>query len=159
MGPAPKPITERLLERSIPEPNSGCWLWLGVPKTKQGYGHIEIAKCTWMAHRASWAAFNGPIPPGLFVLHKCDVGACINPEHLFLGTACDNMRDCVTKGRNRRNYIRHDLCARGHPLDQKNLYLGSHGRCCRKCLTDRQRERRQRQKLESWIERGASIRR
>jgi len=51
------------------------------------------------AHRAAWIIFNGDIPEGLNVLHKCDVALCVNPENLFLGTQKDNIIDCLKKGR------------------------------------------------------------
>jgi hypothetical protein len=51
------------------------------------------------AHRASYEAFKGPIPDGMHVLHQCDVTECVNPDHLFLGTQLDNVRDMMTKGR------------------------------------------------------------
>ena len=54
---------------------------------------------TWSTHRYAWTQANGPIPPGMWVLHRCDVRRCVNPEHLFLGTAQDNSRDMVAKGR------------------------------------------------------------
>jgi hypothetical protein len=53
-----------------------------------------------MAHRASWEAYRGPIPKGMWVLHKCDTMPCVNPDHLFLGTHQDNMTDKTRKGRN-----------------------------------------------------------
>ena len=82
----------------IPEPNSGCWLWIGA-LGRPGYGSFCISKTPTRAHRASWLLHNGTIPEGQFVLHKCDVPACVNPEHLFLGTGLDNVRDCISKGR------------------------------------------------------------
>jgi len=85
-------------DRMIPEPNSGCWLWMGMLKDT-GYGHFCFKQKTVRAHRASWEIYNGAIPDGLHVLHRCDNRSCVNPEHLFLGTHQDNMRDCHEKGR------------------------------------------------------------
>ncbi len=92
------PIKERLAKRSCPEPNTGCLLWFGVTNNK-GYGIIYYQGKHTLTHRLSWSLANGPIPKGLFVLHKCDTPPCINPEHLFLGTQKDNIRDAVRKGR------------------------------------------------------------
>lgn len=79
---------------------TGCWLWSGA-KYKNGYGHVKLPRSrkTTGAHRRSWMEFYGPIPEGMYVCHKCDVRLCINPDHLFLGTAKDNLQDCSAKGR------------------------------------------------------------
>lgn len=77
-----------------------CWLWTGGC-SDTGYGSIEWNARVALAHRVSYELSIGPIPDGLFVLHRCDVRACVRPEHLFLGTHLDNMRDCKAKGRHR----------------------------------------------------------
>jgi len=64
-----------------------------------GYGRLMFKRHRILAHRAAWVCAKGRIPKGRDVLHKCDVPACINVDHLFLGTHQDNMTDCVVKGR------------------------------------------------------------
>ncbi len=75
-----------------------CWLWT-ASKDSGGYGTIGSGGKIRKAHRVSWEMHRGPIPKGLCVLHRCDVRGCVNPEHLFLGTQDDNMKDCAAKGR------------------------------------------------------------
>ena len=89
---------ERLLENIRKRKKTGCWLWTGQRK-RHGYGVIKIGGIETKTHRAMWEVVNGPIPDGLCVLHRCDVPPCCNPEHLFLGTQGDNVRDCCKKGR------------------------------------------------------------
>jgi len=91
-------IAVRLDKWSIPEPNTGCWLWFGS-QDRDGYGKLIRQRKHVRAHRASFEVHCGPIPVGMYVLHRCDMPACINPEHLFLGSNQDNMDDMMRKGR------------------------------------------------------------
>jgi hypothetical protein len=97
-----------LLARSIPEPNSGCLLWEGnlvQQKTgkRQLYGAIRLNRKMVHTHRVAWQAAHGPIPAGQQVLHRCDVGLCCNPDHLFLGDNDSNIADKVAKDRARKS--------------------------------------------------------
>ena len=94
-------LAETLDQLSIPEPNSGCWIWFGAVNG-QGYGNIGRFGKSLKAHRVSWQVNRGPIPRGKHVLHRCDMTCCINPDHLFIGTASDNMLDMYSKGRHKK---------------------------------------------------------
>lgn len=92
-----RPAAERAQELGA------CWVWIG-PKAGRGYGtmslgsradHSDRTEC---AHRLSWEIANGPAGNS-FVLHKCDNPPCVRPEHLFIGSQLDNMRDMRSKGR------------------------------------------------------------
>lgn len=92
------PLVVRLLRHT--KKTSKCWLWKGATKGN-GYGMIGVLRIRRpiSTHRAAYELFVGPIPPGLCVLHKCDVRNCVNPDHLFLGTQRDNIHDSIRKGR------------------------------------------------------------
>jgi hypothetical protein len=91
--------------------STGCWIWRG-PKNRLGYGRIGVGKAVReLAHRFSWSLHRGAIPGDLCVLHKCDTPACVNPDHLFLGTRPENTNDMVAKGR----------VARGEAIPQHKL--------------------------------------
>lgn len=75
-----------------------CWPWTGC-KNWAGYGKVGVENQLKGTHRVAWELTNGPIPDGLHVCHRCDNPPCCNPDHLFLGTRSDNMRDAREKGR------------------------------------------------------------
>jgi hypothetical protein len=93
-------LQQRLDEKSIPDPKTGCRLWTRASTYR--YGLINVGGRSMAAHRAAWIAKHGPIAPGLHVCHRCDTPACINPEYLFVGTQKQNMRDKAIKMRRRR---------------------------------------------------------
>jgi hypothetical protein len=93
---------ERFEEKFIKDAATGCWLWQAA-LTRGGYGNFAVKKrgvyqmCR--ANRVAYKLYNEEIPKGLNVLHTCDTPACVNPDHLFLGTTKDNALDMVDKGR------------------------------------------------------------
>lgn len=97
--PRIKTETSDIVERFLPniyKSQSSCWLWLGA-KTSAGYGEVTIQGKTWLAHRFSYLYHKEEDPGPLFVCHTCDNPPCVNPYHLWLGSAKDNLRDMCYK--------------------------------------------------------------
>lgn len=127
------PMPERFWRLTIPEPNSGCLLWLGSMFGKHGYGSYWFTKGKlWKSHRVAWVLTHGDIPDGLFVLHSCDVRLCVNPRHLRLGSIRDNSLDMARRNRGARGALppgvfkNHDrygayVCATDGPRSRTNL--------------------------------------
>lgn len=80
------------------EKSAGCWNWMAL-RNPSGYGVVNFKNKTRLAHRVAWELTHGEIPVGMYACHTCDNPSCINPDHLFLGTQADNMRDMMEKGR------------------------------------------------------------
>ena len=91
-------VEEKLRAQHTIDSATGCWNWIGP--LRNGYGQVCTARSKHvLAHRAAYQLFVGEITDGLYVCHHCDNRSCMNPEHLFLGTAKDNADDMVSKGR------------------------------------------------------------
>jgi HNH endonuclease len=115
-----------------------CWTWEGS-RHPQGYGTLSVGRKTVRAHRFSYELANGPFDASLDVCHHCDNPSCVRPDHLFLGTARDNMRDASRKGRvpGRPRPLH---CPRGHLMVAGQYYVtGKNRHICKTCVLERNR--------------------
>lgn len=133
-------VLERLLNKVIPEPNSGCWLWTGA-LTPNGYAVIQMAKAgsgssrNRGAHRVSFELHVGAIPQGFDLDHLCRVRCCVNPAHLEPVTRKENLLRGVGVGEGRgKAQAARTHCPHGHPYDEANTKRRKRGgRDCREC--------------------------
>jgi hypothetical protein len=133
----------RLLSKIDDSNGTGCWEWKGsLLQTGYGqfyYGEIGGKERQGKAHKAAWILFNGAVPEGMFVLHRCHNRRCCNPAHLYLGTHMENMKDRDEAGRTSRGAHRYnfkrdeslisriaELRSKGAPIDSicKSLEIG-----------------------------------
>jgi hypothetical protein len=133
-------VLERFLTFVSPEPNSGCWLWLG--QTGEGYGRMQRpAGLSYMAHRIAYEEMRGPIPEGLEIDHLCRVRCCVNPDHLEAVTKSENIRRGVAGIRAGERMRAKTHCPQGHPYNEENTHIrtGIHagGRECIACTQKR----------------------
>jgi hypothetical protein len=128
------PWQERLEKQA-----DGCWIFTGSLSV-WGYGHVRHNGKTVIASRLAWETAHGPIPDGMRVCHRCDVPACCNPDHLFLGTDKANTRDAMAKGRFKGASFLNALkthCPRGHEYTPENTLTYRGMRTCRQCNKER----------------------
>jgi hypothetical protein len=127
-------LPERFLDKFVPEPNTGCWLWL-AQVSRDGYGKFKYIGGQ-LAHRFAYETARGPVPEGLELDHLCRQRSCVNPDHL----------EAVTRRENARRGLRGSLtthCPHGHEYTPENTYSNPKGgRVCRACRSlDWQRRR------------------
>lgn len=169
--PRPKcyePPMARFEAQYIPEPNSGCWIWIGTVagSKKNERPKIWVEGKSRPAHRFSYEKLVGAIPDQTMICHRCNNILCVNPEHLYAGSAQQNTDDMMRAGRhfsqsnpgavaslkvralqNAKAKLAKPTCSKGHVLDADNMYAHPTGRrVCKTCRVVWKRNFRARQK-------------
>lgn len=136
-------IAGRIARLFIPEPNTGCWLWLGA-LDRDGYGTVQAPGNSGKrrAHRFVYEFHCAPIAKNLQLDHRCHVRSCVNPDHLRPATAAENIAAAP------RHVGKRAACPAGHPYAGDNLVINTNGRrICRECRNKRAREKKRAAKL------------
>lgn len=125
-------LPERIERKIIPEPNSGCWLWL-AGLDGHGYGLCRFEGRTRPAHRAVYICLVGPVGSALLIDHQCENPLCVNPEHLRPATSQQNT--LRSKRTIASQFLARDCCAQGHPFTAENTGVEprSRARICKTC--------------------------
>lgn len=124
----------------MPEPNSGCWIWMGN-LNRSGYGRVSQGGKRIMAHRVSFEIHKGALPAGMEIDHRCSVRCCVNPDHLEAVTHAEN---CRRTGQRKRQWNSYKTeCPYGHPYSGVN-FKGR--RICHTCRARENRKYRARQR-------------
>jgi hypothetical protein len=131
-------FAERYDKYAFPEPNTGCFIWMGSIN-QHGYGRLHVGyksdgtRKSALAHRAAYEHFVGPIPEGLQLDHKCRLRCCVNPEHLEPVTNQENTKRGLGPKQLRDRQLSKTHCPQGHPYFGDNLLLDKKGRRCWIC--------------------------
>jgi len=137
-------LPERFWSKCVPEPNTGCWLWLAALSNKK-YGFYKMATGSTRAHKVAYEVLVGPVPDGLVLDHRrCDTPSCVNPDHLEPKTDGENIRRSSRYCGNRTHCKSgHEFTPENTRLEQRRTYVC---RICRRCryissITDNARRR------------------
>lgn len=133
--PGYQPASDRLIRKGKFDPSTHCIIFTGNI-CKDGYGKLEGGRDfprETLAHRVAFLVWNGPIPKGLEIDHRCNNRLCINPQHLWAVTHSQNIGFADYSSNHRNSVKTH--CKRGHPLSGDNLYISpkTKSRKCRAC--------------------------
>lgn len=116
------PVSVRFWSKVQKDDPQNCWNWAGG-HSNTGYGVFTVNHVSYSAHRYAWTLTYGDIPNGLWVLHHCDNHSCVNPNHLFLGTQSDNLKDMASKGRQPSKKLSHEQVRQIRKLRARGLML------------------------------------